>query len=262
VSDDSTRDGFVAPARETGLRRAARQSIADSCAEVLRSAILDGIFQPGQQLPTEKDLSDQLGASRGTVREALNSIERLGLIVRRQGVGTFVAAEPVTEDLNTNAGITQMLSVAGHPSKIGKVSVRTGEATPEETAELDVELGAPVVRVFRIHLVDSRPVVRCTDVTPVDLTDIKEVQRRLAAGGSIYEFLRDQGAAVVRGVASLKPVKALDDVARDLRVDIGEPLMLLLQTDFDRGSRPVMYSVEYHLPGFFVFRVQRIGPHA
>lgn len=57
----------------------------------LRLLIEDGTFQPGQQLPSERELSEQLQVSRGTVREAVQFLQALGLVDIRHGSGTFVA---------------------------------------------------------------------------------------------------------------------------------------------------------------------------
>ena len=55
-------------------------------------------MQPGDQLPTEPTLAKRLGVSRATLREALRTFSERGLLVRRQGIGTFVASRiPILE---------------------------------------------------------------------------------------------------------------------------------------------------------------------
>jgi DNA-binding GntR family transcriptional regulator len=67
-------------------------------AERLRSAILNGLFGPGERLP-EESLARTMGVSRGPVREALTQLEREGLIVIRRNRGAFVAQLAI-EDLD------------------------------------------------------------------------------------------------------------------------------------------------------------------
>ncbi|MFT5111484.1 MAG: GntR family transcriptional repressor for pyruvate dehydrogenase complex [Parasphingorhabdus sp.] len=64
--------------------------VSDSIAEQLRSHILNGVLKPGEKLPAERELVEQLGVSRPSVREALLKLEARGLIESRQGGGTFV----------------------------------------------------------------------------------------------------------------------------------------------------------------------------
>lgn len=64
--------------------------LSDSIAEQLKSKILSGVLKPGDKLPAERELVDQLKVSRPSVREALLKLEAQGLIYSRQGEGTFV----------------------------------------------------------------------------------------------------------------------------------------------------------------------------
>lgn len=61
-------------------------------AEQITAAIESGEFKPGQQLPSERDLAQELGVSRPTVREALIALEVAGLVEVKVGVGAFVRA--------------------------------------------------------------------------------------------------------------------------------------------------------------------------
>jgi len=68
-----------------------RKSIPEIVAGRLASQILDGTYQPGYQLPTERDLIKLFSISRSTLREALKSLEEINLIESRHGVGWFVS---------------------------------------------------------------------------------------------------------------------------------------------------------------------------
>ena len=58
----------------------------------LKRLVEDGLLRPGDQLPSERELSEQLQVSRGTVREAVQFLHALGLVEIRHGSGTFVAS--------------------------------------------------------------------------------------------------------------------------------------------------------------------------
>jgi DNA-binding FadR family transcriptional regulator len=87
---DSLNDS-MAPTGELN-RPAARVSLVDSAAEILRERIGKGIWQVGDKLPIEPELAELLGVSRGTVRAAVRSLAVAGLLDVRQGAGTFVAS--------------------------------------------------------------------------------------------------------------------------------------------------------------------------
>src|SRR5579859_7076909 len=66
--------------------------------EQIRDLIETGHLKPGDKLPTERNLAEQLGISRSSVREALSALEVLGVIQSRQGLGNYVANN-VSSDL-------------------------------------------------------------------------------------------------------------------------------------------------------------------
>jgi len=67
-----------------------RRTLTDVVVAKITRSILDGTFEPGTQLPPERDLMGQLGVSRSTLRESLKTLSHSGLIKARPGVGWFV----------------------------------------------------------------------------------------------------------------------------------------------------------------------------
>lgn len=57
----------------------------------IRQRINQGVWQPGDRIPTERELCEAYGISRSPVRQALNELAREGVVIRRPGLGTFVA---------------------------------------------------------------------------------------------------------------------------------------------------------------------------
>lgn len=67
--------------------------------QTLRNLIDDGVLHPGDQLPSERQLSEQMEVSRGTVREAVQFLDALGLVEIRHGLGTFVSGDRDLDEL-------------------------------------------------------------------------------------------------------------------------------------------------------------------
>lgn len=67
------------------------QRVSDTVAHELEQRILEGVFKPGDRLPAERELSEALGVSRPSLREAIQKLASRGLLHSRQGGGTFVA---------------------------------------------------------------------------------------------------------------------------------------------------------------------------
>src|SRR4051812_10842103 len=91
----STDPSPVLPFDPAPLRRAAGEPLYAQVARDLAARIRQGALAPGQRLPAEPALGRAYGVNRLTVREALTSLTRQGLVRRLQGVGSFVADAPV-----------------------------------------------------------------------------------------------------------------------------------------------------------------------
>lgn len=78
--------------RSTEFKRLARTTFAADTVSTIKDMILDGRLEPGQRLPSERALSEALGVSRPTVREALRSLEAMNILESRHGAGTFVSS--------------------------------------------------------------------------------------------------------------------------------------------------------------------------
>lgn len=72
---------------------AARTGLIDRTVDQLRESVIDGTWPVGSRIPTEADLAATLGVGRNTVREAVQSLVHSGLLVRRQGSGTYVLSD-------------------------------------------------------------------------------------------------------------------------------------------------------------------------
>ncbi len=119
-----------------------------------------GDWETGVQLPSERDLSQQFGVSRSTVRQALEQLSRAGLLNKIQGRGTFVAAHgPITQPLDRVTAFREALAAQGMTPGLRVVS-RTQESCDVVLSRL---LGVPTESTL-VHLVclglgDDEPLV-------------------------------------------------------------------------------------------------------
>ncbi|MCA3454616.1 MAG: FCD domain-containing protein [Rhodobacter sp.] len=73
------------------FQRVEQEKLAQSVVRQIELLILRGILRPGERLPSERDLSEQLGVSRPSLREAVADLQQRGLLTSRAGAGVFVA---------------------------------------------------------------------------------------------------------------------------------------------------------------------------
>jgi GntR family transcriptional repressor for pyruvate dehydrogenase complex len=96
--------------------------VADQVFEQIRDLIFRGQLKPGDQLPPERELAETMGVSRPTVRQAVGKLVNLGLVMQRQGQGTFVNSQIMDETHNP----LRMLMDGGNISLRDLLEVRLG----------------------------------------------------------------------------------------------------------------------------------------
>ncbi len=188
----------------------------------------------GSVLPSEAELSAEFGASRVTVRRALELVREEGLIAARQGFGWFVATEPVRQRLEHLGTIEDQLHDSGRRGE-RKVIEFAFDAPPERVRRI---LGVDqVLRVKRINLADGEPFAVVTVWCPAELGSSlsrEDVERR-----PFYELLDRP----LRGATQTIGADAAEaDIARLLGVPIGAPLLRCQRVTTDTSGRPVLMS--------------------
>lgn len=74
------------------LRKRHSRTLAEEAVDALNTLIQNGHFEPGDKLPSESEIMNQLGVSRTVVREAISRLQASGVVETRHGIGTFVSA--------------------------------------------------------------------------------------------------------------------------------------------------------------------------
>ncbi len=208
----------------------------------LAEAIAVGRLAAGDRMPAEQDLAAWFGVSRMTLRHALATLARRGLVTRAVGRtgGTFVTERKLEQDHTTLAGFSEQLRRQGMTAGARVLSARQRPAGPAAGAALDLREGDPVHEVRRVRLGDGRPIVLEHSLFPA-ATFPGLLQCRL--DGSLYDLLEARyGKRPYRARESLEPVTAGVREAEALEVAEGAPLMLVERVAYTRAGEPVEFA--------------------
>jgi GntR family transcriptional regulator len=203
-------------------------------ADDLRGRVASGDLAPGALLPSEAELSSAYGASRVTVRRALDDLRAEGLVDSRQGFGWFVAGSPLRQALGRLGTIEADLAASGRESSRRVLDFGFVRA-PRRAAEV---LGADtVLRVRRLNLADGQPFARVTVWCPEALGE--GLSRRDVERESFYDLLpvRLGGAVQTIGAAA---ASATD--AALLEVPVGSPVLRCERTTFAAEGAAVLLA--------------------
>lgn len=194
--------------------------------EQLRKHILSGIYEEGSLLPSENELCAIHNLTRPTVRQALESLVREGLIQKRQGKGSIVRKPP------QNIGI---LSVSGTASAIGSRYLKTvilqkpviktwDEDFPFDLSEAEKESGC--IYMERLRYVEGEPVFY--DINHLPNMNLPRFTARTFQNKSLFEILRNHyQIEITGGEQRLKAMRCPEKISSILKVNSGEPVLYL-----------------------------------
>jgi GntR family transcriptional regulator len=213
-------------------------------AQIERSlvAAIDGL-EPGTRLPPERELARRLRVARMTVRHALDSLERRGLVARRvgRGGGTFVT-EPKLE-LTGLAALSDQLRARGLTAGARVLSARELPTGPSVLG------GGPAYEIVRVRLADGEPVALERMWLPADAFP-GLLQQELDR--SLYELMRTHYEdAPARADERLEPSLADAQDARALDIEAGAPVFRVERIAYAASGRPIEFSRD-------VFRGDRV----
>ncbi len=215
------------------LDASARGSLYQRLARSLREAIERGLVKPEEALPAERDLATDFAVSRITVRKALDALVAEGLLVRRQGAGTFVAGR-VEKQFAKLSSFTEDMAARGRAVTSEWLMRVEGAVTPDESMMLGLGPGAPVYRFRRIRYADGLPMaIEHSAIAGFALPGAE------AVGDSLYVALEETGNRPVRALQRLRAVLFTPDQAKLLGIEKGCPGLYIERRGFGEDGRAI-----------------------
>ncbi|MFB9223503.1 phosphonate metabolism transcriptional regulator PhnF [Paracoccus cavernae] len=221
---------------------ATRSALWQSIRNALHSDITEGSLQPGDQLPTEAELSARFGVNRHTVRRALADLAESGMVRSRRGAGVFVAMRPVEYPLGARVRFHQNLALAGRLPGRQLDFVRAQPATKIEAEALQLPVGASIYVAEGVSTADDQPIALFRSVFPAERFEgFDAVLRRLS---SVTQALREMGVPdYIRLETRIDAEAALPLQAVRLHIREGAPLIVTRAINADPAGKPVEYGI-------------------
>ncbi len=235
-----------------------RRPLYVQAVEVLKTMIIETPYEPGEQLPPEHTLSQQLGISRTTLRMALGHLELQGLIERRQGVGTFVTAsrpQRLGGGLQFLSSVQSLAKAAGLVTQTVQREVTQVAATEAWAEDLDIPPATPLLQVACAIAIEGRPVAYLRSLIPADKIDAEALTQ---SEGSLLDFLTARGEIEPTYTHSrIYALNADATLAAILQVAKNSALIHLREIYFDEHDAPAALSFNYFVSERFDFYIRR-----
>jgi len=221
-------------------------------AEGLLDRIEAGELSPGDRLPSERELSHTLSVNRMTLRRALRLLESQGLLIRRQGDGTYVAGPKIERQAGQLVPFTRGMQRRGYLPGARVISLEKRPVEAAVARELGLAVSAPVYFVRRLRLINQEPVM--LERFTMSAQRFPGLERFDLSRRSVYDVVeKEYGVLIVRARQSLEPVVAAEYEAELLGVKPGDPLMLERRLAFDQNDQPVEYGQDLYRGDRFRF---------
>lgn len=213
--------------------------------EQIERQIADQGLRPGERLMSERALAEQLGVPRTALRLALTELENRGSIRRTMGRsgGILSADGKIERQLNTTAGVPDMLRQQGLRSTTVVIRVDIGLATPSESRGLALDAGENVVRIVRRRDADGIPWSLDTSVLPARIVPAIGTHD---LSGSLYALLSEKyGLEPAQADETVDITAADEGVAGHLGIEVGASLLQVWRTARTAGDEPLEFAHDY-----------------
>lgn len=241
-------NALVAEYRRLCRDRAALHSLAYlRLRRAIRNLIERRAIEPGEALPSERNLALSLKVSRVTVRKAVAGLVEEGVLIQRHGAGNFVA-ERIVKPMSRLTGFTEDLRARGLNPRSEFFDRDVGEVTPEESMAMNLSPGTQVIRLHRVRYAGNEPLAIERTVVPAAI-----LPDPMLVHESLYEVLEARGCRPRRALQRLRAVPLSARHARTLHVPAGSVGLNVERRSFLDDGRVVEFTTSWYRGDIYDF---------
>jgi len=210
--------------------------------ETLKKQIQTGERKPRQKIPSEINLAKEFDVSVITVRKAVALLAEEGLLEKRQGKGTFVAAQKYTRNLSDVISFSEACRLNGTIAGSKLLECKFIEADKKILDQLDRPEGEHVLYIERLRFVDNEPMVIEKNIFSIAYSFL--INEDLD-NDSMFDILKKRsGTEVSRSSRTIEICRATQQEAQHLKIKKGSPLLLLKSIAYSMENKPVFIGTQ------------------
>ncbi|MBP3673424.1 MAG: GntR family transcriptional regulator [Oscillospiraceae bacterium] len=208
--------------------------------ELLKDGIYSGEWQIGDLIPSENQLCKTYNISRNTCQKAIEELVQEGILARKQGVGTFVTAPKIEQELSNFYSFTDAVIARGLKPTVAVVSLSVEPASQKHANLLHVEPNTPLLTLTRVRYADGDPIMLETSYIPYHL--VPGLEKVDFEHHSLYKTMASRYQIyVTRAKEFFEPVLIRKSESKWLKVDEGSPAILLDRIAYTTADHPVEF---------------------
>lgn len=157
--------------------------------EILIKRIKENEWPVNTRIPTERELCELYRVSRITVRQALDELEKEGLLYRKQGRGTFVTVPKLEQRLGSFYSFSEEIRKMGAVPEANIIDFDINESSEKISEILKIEKGAKIYSIKRLRKADNEPFAIETSYIPVSVAP--GLSKASVEQNGLYNTLKD-----------------------------------------------------------------------
>jgi len=238
------------------LRREDPRALHEQLSAQLRAAFLSA-YPPGQQIPTEEAICQAYNLSRVTVRHAIQTLVDQGLLIRRQGKGTFLAPPRprITYEIDRLGPFMDAFAASGEQVTARLVGFRWSD---EKQVPPSLAPATSVLLYERVYETAGSPHGCLQIALPPHLGE--RVSRADAESKGVYTILREMGVEPHRASFNISSELPDQTLAARLGVSLTTPLLSLERISYDSNEAAIERTMHHLLPEVYRLSVNVHAP--
>jgi GntR family transcriptional regulator len=220
----------------------------------LQENILSGMWSPGSQIPGELELSQRLGVSVITIRQALGKLTKEGYVRRERARGTFVSWNgPSRQSVNLEVEADDLFTVTRNSTSFKLIAVEPIEPPKEITQRFRIGAKEKLTRIIRIRLSQGQPLAYVISYLPSRIgSKVREKDLTRSPLNTIIESLSHFRITEVRHTVGAR--LSDDEVSAHLGIPAGSPV-LFIERDYLHNKETVLSSVGFYRSDLFRYEL-------
>ena len=224
------------------------RSVTSQATSILTERIRTQAYLPGSRLPSESELAQELGVSRASIRTALSRLAAQGLVLRKQGDGTYVTIhlDTIPGSLGGLWNFLRLIEFRGQEPSIRVLVQTVRTASEEEARSLALLPDAPVLSLRRLFSADQAPVILANNAIPLNL--LRVAPEACDGALPIDVFIRQYcGMEIAYDIFDISAALPGAETCKILQLPAQQPLLSLKQMFYNRANEPLLCgSSEYN----------------
>lgn len=223
--------------------------------EALRAKILDGSYAAHERLPSESEMIKAFGVSRITVRQAINDLQKEGLLFKIHGKGTFVAKPKVAQELAHLQGFGEAMHDLGHETHSQVLRLRVIEGHGIICSKLGLDEGANVMEVWRVRYLNREPI--SVDFSYLEESIGSKLSKSTLREKDLFSMLENElGHRLHSADVEIDATSATADVAGGLKVEVGSPILRIERLTYARLRKPLVFEYLHYRAESFKYKLK------